>query len=98
MEISLYYVGLSDKLKINRKKYEKGKDYAAQLITSLKNIPSLRLKCGSKFLSLFYITQPAKLQKNQCGGVYFCVYGTAFSMPIQQKVPSPVLLFSDFVD
>ena len=35
------------------------------------------------------------LQKKQCGGVYFCVYGTAFSMPIQ-KLPPPVLLFSDF--
>ena len=40
-------------------------------------------------------SQPAKLQKKQCGGVYFCVYGTAFSMPIQQKLPPPVLLFSD---
>ena len=39
---------------------------------------------------------PAKLQKKQCGGVYFCVYGTAFSMPIQQKLSPPVLLFSDF--
>ena len=43
------------------------------------------------------ISQPAKLKK-QCGGVYFCVYGTAFSMPIQQKLPPPVLLFSDFAD
>ena len=42
------------------------------------------------------LTQPAKLQKKQCGGVYFCVYGTAFSMPIQQKLPPPELLFSDF--
>ena len=41
-------------------------------------------------------TQPAKLQKKQCGGVYFCVNGIAFSMPIQQKLPPPVLLFSDF--
>ena len=40
--------------------------------------------------------QPAKLQKKQCGGVYFCVYGTAFPMPIQQKLPPPVLLFSNF--
>ena len=41
------------------------------------------------------IAQPAKLQKKQCGGVYFCLYGTAFSMPIQQKLAPPVLLFSD---
>ena len=27
-----------------------------------------------------------------------CVYGTAFSMPVQQKLPPPVLLFSDFAD
>ena len=42
------------------------------------------------------VSQPAKLQKKQCGGVYFCVYGTAFSMPIEQKLPPPVLIFSDF--
>ena len=41
-------------------------------------------------------SQLAKLQKKQCGGVYFCVYGTAFSMPFQQKLPPPVLHFSDF--
>ena len=35
-------------------------------------------------------------QKKQCGGVYFCVYGIAFSMPTQQKLTPPVLLFSDF--
>ena len=40
--------------------------------------------------------QPVKLQKKQCGRVYFCVHGTAFSMPIQQKLPPLVLLFSDF--
>ena len=44
----------------------------------------------------FYLAQPVKLQKKQCEGVYFCVYGTAFPMPIQQKLPPPVLLFSDF--
>ena len=43
-------------------------------------------------------TQPAKLQKKQCGGVYFCVNGTAFSMPIQQKLSPPLLLHSDFAD
>ena len=42
-------------------------------------------------------TQPEKSVKNQSGGAYFCVYGTAFSMPIQQKLPPPVLLVSDFV-
>ena len=40
-------------------------------------------------------SQPAKLQKKQCGGVYFSVYGTAFLMPIQQKLSPSVLLFSD---
>ena len=40
--------------------------------------------------------QPAKLQKKQYHEVYFCVYGTAFSMPIQQKFPLLLLLFSDF--
>ena len=42
------------------------------------------------------ITQPAKLQKNQCGGVYFWLYGIAFWVPIQQKLTLPLLLFSDF--
>ena len=42
------------------------------------------------------IEKNKKLQKKQHGRVYFCVYGTAFSMLIQQKLPPPVLLFSDF--
>ena len=29
-------------------------------------------------------------------GVYFWLYGIAYWMPIQQKLPPPVLLFSDF--
>ena len=41
-------------------------------------------------------TQPAKLQKRQCGGVHFLLYGIESWMPIQQKLPPPVLLFSDF--
>ena len=53
-----------------------------------------KLSNATKEVSL--CTQPAKLQKKQCGGVYFCVYGTAFSMPIPQKLSPPVLLFSDF--
>ena len=44
----------------------------------------------------FTIQQPAKLQKKQCGRVYFWLYGIAYWMPIQQKLPPPVLLFSDF--
>ena len=40
--------------------------------------------------------QPTKLQKKQWEGVYFRVYGTAFPMPIQQKLLPPVLLFSAF--
>ena len=42
------------------------------------------------------LTQPAKLQKKQCGGVYFWLYGIACWMLIHQKLPLPVLLFSDF--
>ena len=42
------------------------------------------------------ITQPAKLQKKQFGGVYFCVYGTAFSMPIQQKLPLQFLVLEGY--
>ena len=42
--------------------------------------------------------QIAKLQKKQCRGVYFWLYGIAYWMPIQQKLPPPVLLFSDFAD
>ena len=41
-------------------------------------------------------SQPAKLQKKQCGGVYFWLYGIAYWTPIQQKLPPPVLLFRDF--
>ena len=41
-------------------------------------------------------SQPAKLQKKQCRGVHFGLYGTAYCMPIQQKLTPPVLLFSDF--
>ena len=41
-------------------------------------------------------TQPANLQKKQCGGVYFWLNGIAYWMPIQLKFTSPVLLFSDF--
>ena len=48
------------------------------------------------FLVESTFTQPAKLRKKQCDGVYFCVYGIAFRMPIQQKLTPPVLLFSDF--
>ena len=51
--------------------------------------------CEGQIPVLSVRTQSAKLQKKQCGGVYFCVYGTAFSMPIQQKLPPPVLLFRD---
>ena len=43
------------------------------------------------------LSQPAKLQKKQqCEGVYFWLYDIAYWMPIQQKLPPPVLLFSDF--
>ena len=42
------------------------------------------------------IEKLVKLQKKQCGGVYFWLYGIAYWMPIQQKLPPPVLLFSDF--
>ena len=45
---------------------------------------------------VFAPTQRAKLQKKQCGGVCFWLYGIAYWMPIQQKLPPPVLLFSDF--
>ena len=41
-------------------------------------------------------SQPAKLQKKKCGGVYFWLYGIAYWMPIQQKLSPPVLHFSDF--
>ena len=37
-----------------------------------------------------------KLQKKQCGGVYFWLYGIVYQMPIQQKLPPPVLFFIDF--
>ena len=49
-----------------------------------------------RFSFSFSSTQPAKLQKKQRGGVYFWLYGIAYWMPIQQKLPPPVLLFSDF--
>ena len=42
------------------------------------------------------VTLPAKLQKKQCRGAYFWLYGIAFWMPIKQKLPPPVWLFSDF--
>ena len=35
--------------------------------------------------SMNELSQPAKLQKRQCGGVYFWLYGIAYSMPIQQN-------------
>ena len=41
-------------------------------------------------------TQPEKLQKKQCGGVYFWLYSIVYRMPIQQKLTPPGLLFSDF--
>ena len=37
---------------------------------------------------------PAKFQKKQCGGVYFWLYGIAYWIPIQQKLPPPVLLLA----
>ena len=42
----------------------------------LRSFSSRKSKC------MYILSQPAKLQKKQCGGVYFCVYGTAFLMPI----------------
>ena len=45
---------------------------------------------------IFLLSQPAKLQKKQRGGVYFWLYGIAYWMLIQQKLPPPVLLFSNF--
>ena len=42
------------------------------------------------------LSQPANLRKKQSGGAYFCVYGTSYRMPIQQKLPPPVLLFRNF--
>ena len=37
-----------------------------------------------------------KIAEKQYGGVYFWLYGIAYCMPIQQKLPPPVLLLSDF--
>ena len=51
---------------------------------------------SSNFILEESYPQPAKLRKKQCGGVYFCIYGTGMSMPIQQKLPPPMLRFSDF--
>ena len=43
------------------------------------------------------ILNPAgKIAEKQCGGVYLSLYDIAYWMPIQQKLPPPVLLFSDF--
>ena len=38
--------------------------------------------------------QPAKLQKKQRGGVYFWLYGIAYWMLIQQKLPSPMFFLA----
>ena len=44
----------------------------------------------------FKSSQSAKLQKKQCEGVCFGLYGMAYWMPIQQNLTPPVLLFSVF--
>ena len=56
------------------------------------------LFCIFVYIWIFFLhpPQPAKLQEKQCGGVYFWLFGIAYWMPIQQKLPPPVLLFSDF--
>ena len=41
------------------------------------------------------LCQPAKLRKDQCGGVYFWLYSIAFWIG-QQKLTPPELLFSVF--
>ena len=65
-------------------------------LLSMYQADSFSEKMTHHMASITQASQPAKLQKKQCGGVYFCVYGTAFSMPIPQKLSPPVLLFSDF--
>ena len=37
----------------------------------------------------FFLSRPIKLQKKQCGGVYFLLYGIAFWMQFEEKL-SPI--------
>ena len=49
----------------------------------------LKKMCYLSLVHYYYIeSQPAKLLKQQCGGVYFCVYGTEFFNADSTKTPS----------
>ena len=60
----------------------------------------LFIKCfNGELIHIFMpVSQPAKIQKKQCGGVNFGLYGISYIMLIQQKLTPTLLLFSIFVD